>query len=309
MLPDRLNNGIFIPKELLDIEDLSWTEKGLLIEIHSRTNSNYDIPICSEDIAELLGITPRHAMRLINSLIEKDYLIHTGYDGKKRKVKTAIRLSLKATDEDKATKMSPTKMSPTKMSVCDSTNNINYTNTINNVDNIDYIDYIDYIDSKEYINTNIKCREDINSNIKCREDIENISSSSNNNIDYSLLNSSNIKKKKNLVEKEKESFLRQYPYVEDDWYAPFSEWLAYKRERKNTYTKRGVAAAYTRLKNLSENDPVVGMEIVQQSIANNYQGLFKVKEYERRKERLPDRLDMSKLKRNYDPSRGDIPTD
>jgi len=308
MLPDRLNNGIFIPKELLDIENLSWTEKGLLIEIHSRTNSDYDIPICSEDIAELLGITPRHAMRLINSLIEKDYLIHTDYDGKKRKVKTAIRLSLKATDEDKATKMSPTKMSPTKMSPtkmsgCDSTNNINYTNNINDIDNIDNIN------SKEYINTNIKCREDINTNIKCREDIENISSRNNNNIDYSLFNCSNIKKKKNLVEKEKESFLRQYPYVEDDWYAPFSEWLAYKRERKNTYTKRGVAAAYTRLKNLSENNPVVGMEIVQQSIANNYQGLFKVKEYERRKERLPDRLDMSKLKRNYDPSRGDIPTD
>jgi len=56
------------------------------------------------------------------------------------------------------------------------------------------------------------------------------------------------------------------------------EWLEYKKERKETYkSDRSVKAFITKLRNLSGNDSVVAREIVEQSFANNYAGVFELK--------------------------------
>ena len=55
------------------------------------------------------------------------------------------------------------------------------------------------------------------------------------------------------------------------------KWLSYKKERKSPYTQRGAESVYKKLFKMSGGDPVVADEIVEQSISNNWQGLFDLK--------------------------------
>ncbi len=58
-----------------------------------------------------------------------------------------------------------------------------------------------------------------------------------------------------------------------------TKWLAYKKEKKQPYKSKGLKFLKTRLQNLSKGDGKVAMLIVEQSMANNYSGLFPLKEY------------------------------
>ena len=55
------------------------------------------------------------------------------------------------------------------------------------------------------------------------------------------------------------------------------EWIDYKRERHNKYTDRGFSTFVKRLINLSNGEYKKAQEIVDISIANNYQGIFPLK--------------------------------
>ena len=58
----------------------------------------------------------------------------------------------------------------------------------------------------------------------------------------------------------------------------FTEWLDYKRARRESYnTPMGLKKCYSHLLNLSGNDVGKAKLIVEQSIANNYAGLFELK--------------------------------
>ncbi len=52
------------------------------------------------------------------------------------------------------------------------------------------------------------------------------------------------------------------------------KWLAFKREKKQTYKPRGIEMLKAKLTNLSNGDGKVAMMIVEQSMSNNYSGLF-----------------------------------
>ena len=54
-------------------------------------------------------------------------------------------------------------------------------------------------------------------------------------------------------------------------------WLAYKREKKQTYKPSGFGTFYKRLCKLSNNNPQVAMAIVEESMSNNYAGIFPLK--------------------------------
>lgn len=59
----------------------------------------------------------------------------------------------------------------------------------------------------------------------------------------------------------------------------FSRWLEYKRKRGEAYkTKESAALAYKKLLKLADNDPKKAIEVIEDSMANNYAGLFKPKE-------------------------------
>ena len=67
-------------------------------------------------------------------------------------------------------------------------------------------------------------------------------------------------------------------FVSDDFKDTFRTWLEYKQERKEAYkSEKSLKAAYSKLLQLSNNDPMLASEIVEQSIANNWAGLFELK--------------------------------
>ena len=55
------------------------------------------------------------------------------------------------------------------------------------------------------------------------------------------------------------------------------KWIAYKKERKQSYTKTGLEQCIQKLKRLSNGNPSIAMQIVNESISNNWSGLFPLK--------------------------------
>ena len=51
-------------------------------------------------------------------------------------------------------------------------------------------------------------------------------------------------------------------------------WLAYKKEKGQSYKPTGFKTFYKNLCELSDNNPKVAMAIIEQSMRNNYAGIF-----------------------------------
>ena len=69
-----------------------------------------------------------------------------------------------------------------------------------------------------------------------------------------------------------------FGFVEGSFIKPFFDWLEYKKERGDRYKSyKSIKAAYNHLVNLSKGNPFDATAIVEQSIANNWQGLFELK--------------------------------
>lgn len=82
------------------------------------------------------------------------------------------------------------------------------------------------------------------------------------------------KRKEKVAQKRKDLDLS---FVEPTFQPVMADWLAYKSERGQAYRQIGAESCYSHLKDLSGNDPDVARKIVEQSIANNYAGLFSLK--------------------------------
>jgi hypothetical protein len=93
-----------------------------------------------------------------------------------------------------------------------------------------------------------------------------------------LANASKVKEKK--VKENKENII-DMSFVEIDFKKPFELFLEYKKERKETYkSEKTLIALYNNLKLLSKNNSLIAEKIVNQSIANNWAGLFPLKQQE-----------------------------
>ena len=53
-----------------------------------------------------------------------------------------------------------------------------------------------------------------------------------------------------------------------------NKWLEYKKERRQSYKPRGLEAFKKKLYEYSGGNPILANEIVEHSMANNYQGIF-----------------------------------
>jgi hypothetical protein len=58
---------------------------------------------------------------------------------------------------------------------------------------------------------------------------------------------------------------------------PVETWLAYKKEKAQSYKPTGFKTFYKKLCELSGNNPQVAMAIIEQSMSNNYAGIFPLK--------------------------------
>lgn len=69
-----------------------------------------------------------------------------------------------------------------------------------------------------------------------------------------------------------------FSFIEEDYKKPFCQWLEYKRGRKEKYkTQKSIELAYSKMKKLSDNSPDAAMMMVEESMANNWSGLFALK--------------------------------
>jgi hypothetical protein len=55
---------------------------------------------------------------------------------------------------------------------------------------------------------------------------------------------------------------------------PVETWLSYKKEKAQSYKPTGFKTFYKKLCELSGNNPQVAMAIIEQSMQNNYAGIF-----------------------------------
>jgi hypothetical protein len=73
-----------------------------------------------------------------------------------------------------------------------------------------------------------------------------------------------------------ESFV--FDFVDSHLRQPFYDWLEYKGKRREKYkTQKTLEMCYDRLKEFSGNDPATAGQIVRQSMANNWAGIFGLK--------------------------------
>ena len=56
-----------------------------------------------------------------------------------------------------------------------------------------------------------------------------------------------------------------------------AKWLEYKKEKRQTYKPKGLESFKRRLMTFSGGDPIIADAIVEQSMANNYAGVFPLK--------------------------------
>ena len=69
-----------------------------------------------------------------------------------------------------------------------------------------------------------------------------------------------------------------YDFVAPQFEKAFMTWLDYKRERKETYkSRKSLKVCYNHLVKMSGGSPDVAIAIVEQSMANNWAGLFELK--------------------------------
>ena len=70
-----------------------------------------------------------------------------------------------------------------------------------------------------------------------------------------------------------------FSFVENDFENVFFEWLEYKKQKKEEYkTQKSIEAAYRKLKTISGNNPQVAKKCIDESMANNWAGLFPLKD-------------------------------
>ncbi len=65
------------------------------------------------------------------------------------------------------------------------------------------------------------------------------------------------------------------PFSSKEFEETWQEWLQYRKERKlPKYVPTGLKRTFTHLKNIADNNEKTAIAIINQSMANNYQGFF-----------------------------------
>ena len=92
--------------------------------------------------------------------------------------------------------------------------------------------------------------------------------------------------------------------VKEDFKSIMREWCQYKREKKQKYTPTGLRTCYAKLLKLSNGSSDTARILVEQSMANNWAGLFAVKDFSPKKqhERMSIGVKINTDEMNYDSS-------
>lgn len=79
--------------------------------------------------------------------------------------------------------------------------------------------------------------------------------------------------------KVKNSKVNERKYIEEEFLLIFNRWLEYKKDKKQSYKNEdSIKMAYNKLYKLADGNPDNAIKIIEQSLANNWAGLFQLKE-------------------------------
>lgn len=120
-----------------------------------------------------------------------------------------------------------------------------------------------YVKSDLSIATTLTCCEEQTSRVRGSMYTDSKQESSTN----TFTNKEKVSKKKSL----------NFSAVSADMMSIVEDWLAYKSEKKQSYKQIGFDAFYKNLCKLSDNNPIIARAIIDQSIGNNYSGIFGLK--------------------------------
>jgi len=85
--------------------------------------------------------------------------------------------------------------------------------------------------------------------------------------------------KEEIKKEEKKKFSFDFSNFDENFIEHVNSWLDYKKERKEPYkSQKGLNAFYNKLIDYSKNDPDTAKKIIEQSMANNWAGIFELKE-------------------------------
>ena len=85
--------------------------------------------------------------------------------------------------------------------------------------------------------------------------------------------------KEEIKKEEKKKFSFDFSNFDENFIEHVNSWLEYKKERKEPYkSQKGLNAFYNKLIDYSKNDPDTANKIIEQSMANNWAGIFELKE-------------------------------
>ena len=101
-------------------------------------------------------------------------------------------------------------------------------------------------------------------------------------LDYTPKNYSTIYPNKSTIESNKEKPKKSkkeldWSCVPEEFIPILEDWLEYKKEKGQKYQPRGFNSLVKNLLIISDNNPKIAREIVEQSKSNNYSGLFPLK--------------------------------
>lgn len=130
----------------------------------------------------------------------------------------------------------------------------------------------------EYFDTKYSKRCETNKRIAKERDEARKENERNTNVERTLNERSLNRKEKieNRKDNKDKSLIGKTISFSDDarMNEAITRWLAYKKERGQTYKPTGLKAFITRLGNLSGGNGEVALKMVEQSMANNYSGVF-----------------------------------
>lgn len=89
----------------------------------------------------------------------------------------------------------------------------------------------------------------------------------------------NVKQKGSYKDKDKDNNKdKDKEYINPAFLVSFEKWMNYKLDRKEKYkSKTSEQSFYNSLINLSKNNPTIAELIIEQSISNNWAGIFELK--------------------------------
>ena len=96
-----------------------------------------------------------------------------------------------------------------------------------------------------------------------------------------ITNTNNKQEKEDTIISSKKKYSLDLSIVATEMREAVDLWLAYKKEKGQTYKPTGFKTFYNNLIKLSDNNPMLAMRIVEKSMQNNYAGIFALRDWEK----------------------------